>query len=326
MGMAMASAPILPVAPNGLAVEAHGLTKRYGQTVALDGLELQVQSGHVFGLLGPNGAGKTTAVKVLLGLTHADGGSGRLLGEPIERAAARQRVGYLPELFRYPGWLKAREVLGLHLRLGGIPRDRWGGEIDTALLNADLQGRAESRVATFSKGMQQRLGLAVALIGTPALVILDEPTTALDPIGRLELREIIRGLRDAGTTVLLNSHQLSEVEQVCDQVAIIHRGRLQASGTLDELLTPGGVRIRATGIPDEIMARLREHHEVISDGPWLRIAGAVEEAIPGMVAAIVQGGGQVYGVELLHPSLEERFRQLVAGPPADGRPAEDGSS
>ena len=301
-----------------VAVEAHGLTKRYGATVALDGLELQVQGGHVFGLLGPNGAGKTTAVKVLLGLTHADGGSGRILGESIERATARQRVGYLPELFRYPGWLKAREVLALHLRLAGIPKDRWAGETDAALLNADLQGRAESRVATFSKGMQQRLGLAVALIGSPALVILDEPTTALDPIGRLELREIIRGLRDAGTTVLLNSHQLSEVEQVCDQVAIIHRGRLQASGTLDELLTPGGVRIRATGIPDEVLAGLQKDHDVIADGPWLRFAGADEGAIPGMVAAIVQGGGQIYGVELLHPSLEERFRQLVAGPPAEG--------
>jgi len=309
-----------------LAVEAHALTKRYGATVALDGLELAIQTGHVFGLLGPNGAGKTTAVKVLLGLTHADGGSGRLLGEPIEQATARRRVGYLPELFRYPGWLKAREVLGLHLRLAGIPQDRWAGETAAALLNADLQARAASRVATFSKGMQQRLGLAVALLGSPALVILDEPTTALDPIGRLELREIIRGLRDAGTTVLLNSHQLSEVEQVCDQVAIIHRGRLQASGTLDALLTPGGVRIRATGIPDEVMARLREHHEVVADGPWLRIAGAPEEAIPGMVAAIVHGGGQVYGVELLQPTLEERFRQLVAGPPAEiGAAAEDGS-
>ena len=298
----------------GLAVEARGLTKRYRDTVALDGLDLEVEEGHVFGLLGPNGAGKTTAVKILLGLTHADSGAALLLGTPIEEPTSRQRVGYLPELFRYPGWQSAREVLVHHLRLAGIPGARWAGEIDGALRNADLADRAESRVSTFSKGMTQRLGLAVALIGAPALVILDEPTTALDPIGRLELREIIRGLRDAGTTVLLNSHQLAEVEQVCDRVAIIHHGRLQVSGALSELLLPGGVRIRATGIPGEALARLRADHEVTEDGAWLRIAGAPEEAIPGMVSAIVQGGGEVYGVELLQPTLEERFRQLVAGP------------
>jgi ABC-2 type transport system ATP-binding protein len=296
------------------AISTQGLTKRYGPTVALDGLDLEVDIGQVFGLLGPNGAGKTTAVKILLGLTHADGGSGRLLGQPIEVPDARRRVGYLPELFRYPGWLSAREVLGLHLRLAGVARSEWDGEIDAALRSADLAERADGRVSTYSKGMQQRLGLAVALIGRPRLVILDEPTTALDPIGRLELRDIIRALAAGGTTVLLNSHQLSEVEQVCHRVAIIHRGRLQASGTLDELLSPGGVRIRAMQLSDEVRAGLDRFGRVTTNGAWLEIAGATEDAIPEMVEAIVRGNGRVFGVELLQPSLEDRFRQLVAGP------------
>jgi ABC-2 type transport system ATP-binding protein len=296
------------------AISTQGLTKRYGPTVALDGLDLEVGIGQVFGLLGPNGAGKTTAVKILLGLTHADGGSGRLLGQPIEVPDARRRVGYLPELFRYPGWLSAREVLGLHLRLGGVARAEWDGEIDAALRTADLAERADGRVSTYSKGMQQRLGLAVALIGRPRLVILDEPTTALDPIGRLELRDVIRTLAAGGTTVLLNSHQLSEVEQVCDRVAIIHRGHLQASGTLDELLSPGGVRIRATQLSDAVRAALDRFGRVTTNDVWLEIAGATEDAIPEMVEAIVRGNGRVFGVELLQPSLEDRFRQLVAGP------------
>jgi ABC-2 type transport system ATP-binding protein len=296
------------------AISTQGLTKRYGPTVALDGLDLEVGTGQVFGLLGPNGAGKTTAVKILLGLTHADGGSGRLLGQPIEEPDARSRVGYLPELFRYPGWLSAREVLGLHLRLAGVERSTWDGEIDGALRSADLAERADGRVSTYSKGMQQRLGLAVALIGRPRLVILDEPTTALDPIGRLELRDIIRNLAAGGTTVLLNSHQLSEVEQVCDRVAIIHRGHLQVSGTLDELLSPGGVRIRATQLSDAVRAALDRFGRVTTNDAWLEIAGATEDAIPEMVEAIVRGDGRVFGVELLQPSLEDRFRQLVAGP------------
>jgi ABC-2 type transport system ATP-binding protein len=293
------------------AIDARGLTKRYGSTLALDGLDLQVGIGEVFGLLGPNGAGKTTAVKVLLGLTHADGGTARLLGQPIERAAARRQVGYLPELFRYPGWLSGREVLTLHAELAGLGRESWDAAIDAALANADLQERADGRVATYSKGMQQRLGLAVALLGQPRLVILDEPTTALDPIGRQELRGVIRGLRDQGTTLLLNSHQLSEIEQVCDRVAIIHRGRLQASGRLDELLSPGGVRIRATGISDDVRSKLERYGRLRSDEAWLVVAGATEPQIPAMVDAIVQAGGRVYGVELMHPSLEERFRQVV---------------
>jgi len=296
------------------AVELRAVTKQYGRTTALDGLDLTVRRSEVFGLLGANGAGKTTAVKILLGLTRLSSGSGTLLGAPLGDATARTAVGYLPELFRYQGWLTGREVLQLHLRLAGLGRETWAEEMSRALATADLERRADSRVGSYSKGMQQRLGLAVALLGRPALVVLDEPSTALDPLGRHELRGIIRGLREQGTSVLLNSHQLTEVEQVCDRVAIIDRGRVLAIGALAELLRSGGVRLRVTALSEAGREALARHGPVDADGAWLVVRDAVEEDVPQLVAAVVADGARVYGVELLHPSLEDRFRQLLGEP------------
>ncbi len=292
-------------------VETIGLTKRYRGKLALDGVDLTVGGGEVFGLLGPNGAGKTTAVKLLLGLVQASSGQARLLGVPAGQPEARRQVGYLPELFRYPRWLTGREVLRLHARLAGLEESNWDELVASALATADLAERANDRVATYSKGMQQRLGLAVALLGNPRLVILDEPTTALDPLGRHELRGIVRGLRERGTSVLLNSHQLSEVEQVCDRVAILDHGRLLAVGSLHDLLSPGGVRIRATGVGVDALARFGE---VNADGPWLLVRDVEEERVPELVEAVIRAGGRVYGVEMLQPSLEERFRAIVGSP------------
>lgn len=225
------------------AIETVDLAKRYGRIHALVGLTMRVERGSVFGFLGPNGAGKTTAVKLLLGLARPSGGEASVLGAPIGDARAhleaRRRIGYLPELFRYPGWLTAREVLAAHAALIGLPpADRARG-IDTVLGTVGLAARAGDRVQGFSKGMQQRLGLAVALLGDPELVILDEPTSALDPVGRRDVRQVIRSLREQGTAVFLNSHLLSEVEQVCDHVAIVNEGRVLASGALADLLRPG---------------------------------------------------------------------------------------
>src|SRR2546426_548495 len=176
------------------AIEINELRKSYGKTVALDGLTMRVERGEVFGFLGPNGAGKTTAVKLLLGLAAATSGTARLLGSPTGDRLIRLRVGYLPELFRYQHWLKASEVLALHCELAGIERGRWPSQIETALQTVGLSERTGDRVGTFSKGMQQRLGLAAALLGPPDLVLLDEPTSALDPIGRHDVRQIVREL------------------------------------------------------------------------------------------------------------------------------------
>src|SRR5919202_5949204 len=225
------------------------LAKRYRTVTALAGLTMTVPRGEVFGFLGPNGAGKTTAVKLLVGLTRPTSGEGLVLGAPLGDLRARRRIGYLPELFRYQEWLSAREVLRLHCALAGIPREHRAREIGEALATVGLAARANDRVGTFSKRMQQRLGLGVALLGRPDLVLLDEPTSALDPVGRHDVRAIIRGLKARGTTVFLNSHLLSEVEQVCDRVAVIDKGRVIAMGTIDELR--GGediVRVRVGGL------------------------------------------------------------------------------
>ena len=178
--------------PLPAAIQMVDLVKQYGTVTALAGLSMTVRQGEVFGFLGPNGAGKTTAVKVLLGLIKPTTGSAWLLGAPIGAIEVRRRIGYLPELFRYQDWLTAREVLALHCALARLPRERWTGEIDQVLEVVGLARRRDDRVGGFSKGMQQRLGLGVALLGSPDLVILDEPTSALDPVGRHDVREIIQ--------------------------------------------------------------------------------------------------------------------------------------
>ncbi|HEX9496636.1 MAG TPA: ABC transporter ATP-binding protein, partial [Candidatus Limnocylindria bacterium] len=216
--------------PAPVAIRTEELAKRYGRIDALAGLTMSIPAGDVFGFLGPNGAGKTTAVKLLLGLARPTSGEGWVLGAPLsDRAAhrhARRKVGYLPELFRYQHWLSAREVLRVHCELIGLDRAAWDAEIKDALGIVGLADRADDRTGGYSKGMQQRLGLGVALLGQPALVLLDEPTSALDPVGRHDVREIIRTLKARGTTIFLNSHLLSEVEQVCDRVAIVDHGRV----------------------------------------------------------------------------------------------------
>ncbi len=293
------------------AIETFDLVKRYGRTTALAGLTMRVERGEVFGFLGPNGAGKTTSVKLFLGLTAATSGSGTLLGAPLGDRAARRRVGYLPELFRYQPWLRAREVLALHCELAGVAGGNHPAEITAALEAVGLTERADDLVGTFSKGMQQRLGLGTALLGHPELVLLDEPTSALDPVGRADVRRIIREARDRGTTVFLNSHLLSEVELVCDRVAVVDAGRVVAAGSLEELLGEDSVRIHATGLDAAARAGLARFGALTDDGDWLAISPIAPELIPGVVAAIVAVGGRVHAVRRGRASLEERFLGLV---------------
>jgi len=294
------------------AVKTVDLTKRFGRTVALAGLSMTVPRGEVFGFLGPNGAGKTTAVKLLLGLLTPSSGEAWLLGRPVGDLRTRRRIGYLPELFRYQSWLTAAEVLALHCELAPLPRSSWKDEVRSALETVGLTDRANDRVGTFSKGMQQRLGLGAALLGEPELVFLDEPTSALDPVGRHDVREIIRGLAARGTAVFLNSHLLSEVEQVCDRVAVVDHGRVIASGTMDDLLGGTAVRVRVTGLEQADKNKLSGFGRIDDEGDHLTFTNLHPDRVPELVAAIVGLGGKVYEVAPRHQTLEDRFLQLLA--------------
>ena len=307
----MAAIPEKGVAAAAPAIHTVDLTKRFGSTVALAGLSMTVPRGEIFGFLGPNGAGKTTSVKLLLGLLKPTSGEAWLLGEPIGDLGTRRRIGYLPELFRYQGWLDAREVLALHCELAPLPRATWKDEIAAALDTVGLTERADDRVSTFSKGMQQRLGLAAALVGKPELVFLDEPTSALDPVGRHDVREIIRGLSARGTAVFLNSHLLSEVEQVCDRVAVVDHGRVIASGTMDELLSGTAVKVRVSGLDRSALSKLAAFGPLDDEGEHLTFTKLDIERVPELVSTIVELGGRVYEVAPRHQTLEDRFLQLL---------------
>jgi ABC-2 type transport system ATP-binding protein len=306
-----AGAGLPPPSEDGAAVRTLELTKHYGAAVALSGLTMVVPRGEVFGFLGPNGSGKTTAVKLLLGLSRPTGGEAWVLGRPAGDRQTRSRVGYLPELFRYQGWLSGAEVLGLHCRLAGLARADWPAQISTALSTVGLSGHGDARVETFSKGMQQRLGLGVALLGNPDLVVLDEPTSALDPVGRADTRTIIRHLRDRGCAVFLNSHLLGEVEQICDRAAVVSDGRVLAIGRLDELLGSGGVRMRLTGLTDGGRAALARRGVVAEHEGWFVVNGVDADLVPELVAEVVASGARVYAVEPVRQTLEERFLALI---------------
>jgi ABC-2 type transport system ATP-binding protein len=272
------------------ALELTGLEKRYGSTPALRGVDLAVGEAELVGLLGPNGAGKSTLVKIACGLVRPSAGSARVGGARAGSPAARGQLGYLAELFRFPGWASADELLALHQRLARSD----GGATERAEL-LELVGLAdarERRVETMSKGMQQRLGIAHALVGGPRLLLLDEPTSALDPAGRRIVRDLLEELRRRGVAVLLNTHLLSEVERVCDRVAIIDRGRLVAAGTPQELSGASGV-------------------EVETAGGVRRFPGAGREQVPDIVARLVAEGERVYEVRVVRSTLEDAYLAVV---------------
>ncbi|MDQ1300855.1 MAG: transporter, partial [Chloroflexota bacterium] len=238
-------------------IETHELRKTYGATVAVDRLTLAVAAGEVFGFLGPNGAGKTTTVKMLLVLVSPNAGEARILSHAPGDPAIMGQVGFLPEQFRFPPWITAADFLDVHGRLVGLPPGERRARIAGLLARVGLADRAGSKLGEFSKGMLQRIGLAQALLNRPALVFLDEPTSGLDPLGRHEVRDLIRELRGEGVTVFLNSHFLSEVEVTCDRVAIVKRGRVVRLGTLAELTRQGiEIELRVTGLTPEIEAGL----------------------------------------------------------------------
>ena len=290
-----------------------GLRKTYGAKVAVDNLSLAVQQGEVFGFLGPNGAGKTTAIKMLMGLVRPTAGTAQLLGRPLGDLAVRRRVGFLPEQFRFHDWLQADEFLDWHGELYGMPPARRAARIPEVLRLVGLADVPHQRLRTFSKGMLQRIGIAQALLNEPTLVFLDEPTSALDPLGRRDVRDIIHHLRAAGVTVFLNSHLLSEVELVCDRVAIIARGRVVRQGAMAELLQIElEVEMRVAGLDAAGLAELRRLSVSLhADGDRLVAALADEATIPLLAAAVTSAGGRLYELTPRRRSLEDLFVSAV---------------
>lgn len=294
------------------AIETFGLRKVFDNKVAVEDLTLQVGEGEVFGFLGPNGAGKTTSIKMLLGLTMPTSGEGKLFGVPIGDPDGRTYVGFLPEHFRFHDWLNAREFLTLHADLYRVPRQRAQRRIDELLDLVGLAPHARKKLKQYSKGMLQRIGLAQALLNSPRLVILDEPTSGLDPVGRRLVRDIIRDLREQGTTVFLNSHLLSEVEITCDRVAFIKHGKVIDIQTLQSIMDNHfSVQIRARNVTSETLAGL----ERWSASPRLEgeiLSASVNEAdLPEINRYLVAQGVDVYALTPQRLSLEEIFIQIV---------------
>jgi ABC-2 type transport system ATP-binding protein len=310
---------------DGYAVEVVGLTKRFGDNVAVDNVELHIPRGSAFGYLGPNGAGKTTLIRMLLGLTRADAGSMRLLGYPVpsERGQALARTGAIVEEPRFHRYLTGRD----NLRIVAAAREQAAqGRIDGALARVGLSDRADDRVKTYSLGMRQRLGVARALLGDPELLILDEPTNGLDPAGIREFREMIGRLVAEGRTVVLSSHLLDEVEKICDSIAIVDRGRVVMQGTIGELKAGGDESSAVFGVDDAVRAAdLLLRHEAVAaadptdDGLHVRLApdAVTREAFADINRALVTGGIAVHRLEPAEISLEQRFLEITSRLGAD---------
>lgn len=291
-------------------VSTHNLTKRFGRVLAVDGLDLEVHQGEVYGLLGPNGAGKTTTLRMLVGLVRPTAGRAEVLGRPPAEPAALFRIGALVEEPSFYPYLSGRDNLRVLARYGGVDPRR----ADALLGRVGLSARAQSKVKTYSLGMRQRLAVAAALLKDPELLVLDEPANGLDPHGVVEMRELIRSLRDEGRTVLLSSHLLAEVEQVCTRVGVIHRGRLVAQGRLEELR--GAARLAAVAEP------LDQAERVCRGFPGVTAvtvtSGRLEVSLPAdrvgeLNAALVAAGIQVRELRRMEQSLESIFLELTGG-------------
>lgn len=295
------------------AVQTNALRKVFGNHVAVRGLTLDVQRGEVFGFLGPNGAGKTTSIKMLLGLVKPTSGAATLLGKSIQQTDARARVGFLPEHFRFHDWLSAEEFLQLHGQLYGMEANRLHRQIYHLLDLVGLTPFRKKYLRTFSKGMLQRIGLAQALINQPEVVFLDEPTSGLDPVGRRLVRDIIRHLREEGTTVFLNSHLLSEVEITCDRVAFIKHGEVLQVSSVDSLMKGATtVTIHAQDVPPEALEGLaRLGQNVRLEGETIFLSINDDACLPQITRLLVEAGAAVSAVIPQRLSLEDLFIQVV---------------
>lgn len=315
--IAVDESPAAPSRQSDWAVETHGLTKRFGDSVAVDGVDLRVPRGCAFGYLGPNGAGKTTLIRVLLGLTHANAGTMSLLGYevPRHRDIALARVGAIVDEPRFHGHLTGRQNLQI-LAAAREPaaRDR----IDASLERVGMTARANDRVSKYSMGMRQRLGVAACLLGDPQLLILDEPMNGLDPGGMHDMREMIQSFVAEGRTVVLSSHLLDEVERTCDAVAIVDRGHIIRQGPIAELLSGSDMEVAIEcSTPDAARALLTNsdlarHISVTPDGLTVSLAADSDRSkVAEINRVLVEGNVSVYRLELNQASLESWFLEVT---------------
>lgn len=294
-------------------IKTENLTKQYDNLKGCRDVNIRVGEGEVFGLLGPNGAGKSTLIKMLVGLLFPTSGFAQILGQPLGHLESRKRIGYLPELFKYQEWMTGKDLLVFHSKLYKLESHKVASKVDEVLEMVNMKGSEQYRIGTYSKGMQQRIGLASAMLCDPLLIFLDEPTSALDPIGRKEVRDIIVKLRDGGKTVFLNSHLLSEVEMVCDSAAIISHGHIIKQGKMNELLEGQRyLEIEADGLGFELLRYLEDYDPNLSfEGRKLKLKLAFEEDTPAIAQKIIEGGGKLYSLKAQSNRLEDLFIQLI---------------
>ncbi len=295
------------------AIETYHLRKEYGPKVAVQDLSLSVRRGEVFGFLGPNGAGKTTSIKILLGLVSPTAGAGALLGRPLGDLQTRERIGFLPEHFRFPDWLTGEEFLLYNGRLCGKLERKLASRVNELLDLVGLTAHRKLLIKTYSKGMLQRIGLAQALVNDPDLVFLDEPTSGLDPVGRRLVRDIIGKLREEGKAVFLNSHLLSEVEITCDRVAFIKYGKVLRTADLKEMLD-GDTRldVHAEGLTSEVLEGLAEFGRVV-EAQDSRLMMVVDNRtrLPDINRYLIEKDAKVFAFTPKPIDLEDLFLEII---------------
>ncbi|XHH09345.1 MAG: ATP-binding cassette domain-containing protein [Candidatus Bathyarchaeia archaeon] len=303
------------------AIETDNLTKNYGNLTAVNKLNLKVQKGSIHGFLGPNGAGKTTTLKILVGLLKPSQGSAKVLGREVnvDEANSRLRIGYMPELPRFPKHLKGAELLDVYGRMYGMTSQQRSEQIPKLISLVGLKGREKDYIGKYSKGMQQRIGIAQSLLNNPELVILDEPSIGLDPVGMVDVRELVKEISKEGMTVFLSSHLLFEVEQICDHVTIINKGSVLASDSLQTvssmLAGPAMIHLEVADLTSNVVSAVKNLpfvSEVYQDGYSLTVQVTSHEDVRAKVSKEVTGaGGVIVGMTQKASTLEDVFIQLI---------------
>jgi ABC-2 type transport system ATP-binding protein len=295
-----------------------------GRREAVADVSICVSHGAIHGLLGPNGAGKTTTLKMLLGLVRPSGGRFEILGVPAKKPGARARLGFLPEAPYFPSQLTAGEAMALYGQLCGLTRAELAEQSAELLDRVGLDGRQKTLLSKFSRGMLQRLGLATALLGSPEVLILDEPASGLDPVGQRDVRNLMVELKNAGATILLSSHQLSEVEAISDEVTILNRGRVAARGHIDKLLNIAGQTSFTARGEGELPAHVREAVDHVAVDGAIQVFSVADDRVRGVVDALDDAGWQVVSIAPKRATLEDYFASMLGDAPGSGEAPEGG--